>query len=226
MGVFGGASQDSAPRLDPGGLATPAGTVEIRRPRVRGLEERFESRIFPLFKRRTEGVAKMIPELYLHGLSQGDFELALRGLLGDSAPLSATSVRRLTAKWKLEFEEWTNRSLVDKELVYLYVKPGLEKDKAVLLVAIGAMADGTKQVLAVESGFRESEKSWSIRTVVLRQTSPSAGRIFLEVSSFQFLPLARGPGTTKALRGMRFHKTGKNLESPGICFWQPHSRRA
>ena len=59
-----------------------SGTIEVRRPRVRGLEERFESRILPLFLRRTHEVTRMLPELYLHGLSQGDFELALRGLFG------------------------------------------------------------------------------------------------------------------------------------------------
>ena len=63
-----------------------SGTVQVRRPRVRGLEERFESRILPLFLRRTHEVTRMLPELYLHGLSQGDFELALRGLLGNGAP--------------------------------------------------------------------------------------------------------------------------------------------
>ena len=60
-----------------------SGTIVERRPRVRGLEERFESRILPLFKRRTEEVGELLPQLYLHGLAQGDFELALRGLLGD-----------------------------------------------------------------------------------------------------------------------------------------------
>jgi transposase-like protein len=68
-------------------LSMMAGTIELRRPRVRGLEQRFESRILPLFVRRTEQVSELLPQLYLHGLAQGDFELALRGLLGDGAPL-------------------------------------------------------------------------------------------------------------------------------------------
>jgi len=58
-------------------LAMMGGTIEVRRPRVRGLEERFESRILPLFRRRTEEVGELLPQLYLHGLAQGDFELAL-----------------------------------------------------------------------------------------------------------------------------------------------------
>jgi transposase-like protein len=147
-------------------LALMNGTVTIRRPRVRGLEERFESRVLPLFKRRTKELSDMLPELYLHGLSSGDFELALRGLLGDGAPLSASSIDRLKAKWRLEYEEWKKRDLSSIKLVYqwadgLYVKAGFEKEKAALLVLIGANDKGEKQFLAVESGYRESEDSWS-----------------------------------------------------------------
>lgn len=79
-------------------LALSCGTITVSRPRVRDLEERFESRILPLFARRTKEVGDLIPELYLHGLSQGDFDLALRGLLGEGAPLSESSVARLKAK--------------------------------------------------------------------------------------------------------------------------------
>ena len=68
-------------------LSMSSGTITVRRPRVRGLEERFESRVLPLFARRTKEVGELIPELYLHGLAEGDFELALRGLLGEGAPL-------------------------------------------------------------------------------------------------------------------------------------------
>ena len=142
-----------------------SGTIEVRRPRVRGLEKRFESRILPLFLRRTHEVTRMLPELYLHGLSQGDFELALRGLLGNGAPLSSSSIGRLRAQWEEELETWRERRLDDRELVYawadgIYVKAGLEKDKAALLVVIGAMSDGRKEVLAVWPGHRESTASW------------------------------------------------------------------
>ena len=75
-------------------LALTAGTITVRRPRMRNLAERFESRVLPLFKRRTVELGAMLPQLYLHGLASGDFELALRGLLGEGAPLSASSRRR------------------------------------------------------------------------------------------------------------------------------------
>src|SRR4030066_787678 len=74
------------------------GTITLRRPRVRETEERFESKIIPFFKRRSKEVGHLLPELYLHGLAKGDFELALRGLLGDGAPLSPSSIERLEPK--------------------------------------------------------------------------------------------------------------------------------
>jgi putative transposase len=142
-----------------------AGTITVRRPRVRGLDERFVSRVLPLFKRRTREVSELLPQLYLHGLALGDFDLALRGLLGEAAPLSPTSLTRLKAQWQLEYEAWKRRRLDDLEVVYvwadgLYVKAGLEESKAALLVLIGALTDGRKVVLAVESGQRESKESW------------------------------------------------------------------
>jgi len=149
------------PRL----LSLMSGTIEVKRPRVRGLEEDFESRILPLFMRQTREVKELLPELYLHGLSQGDFELALRGLLGNGAPLSPSSIARLRSQWEGQHATWRQRRLDDRELVYcwadgIYVKAGLEKDKAALLVVIGAMSDGRKEVLAVAPGYRESTESW------------------------------------------------------------------
>jgi putative transposase len=146
-------------------LSLSMGTITVRRPRVRGLADRFVSRVLPLFQRRTREVGELLPQLYLHGLALGDFELALRGLLGAAAPLSITALARLKASWQLEYEAWKQRRLDDLEVVYvwadgLYVKAGLEDSKAALLVLIGALTNGQKVVLAVESGQRESKESW------------------------------------------------------------------
>ena len=147
-------------------LSLMSGTITVRRPRVRGLEARFESRLLPLFKRRTEEVGRLLPELSLHGLAHGDFDLALRGLLGAAAPLSAASIARLKAGWQTEYDSWKRRRLDDLEPVSvwadgIYVKAGLEKDKAAMLVLIAALRDGRKVVRAVESGYRESTESWA-----------------------------------------------------------------
>jgi transposase-like protein len=147
-------------------LTMSSGTITIKRPRVRGLEERFESTILPLFKRQTKEIGRLLPELYLHGLAEGDFDLALRGLLGEGAPLSAGFIARLKEGWQGEYETWKKQSLRDIEAVYLwvdgvYVKAGLEKEKAALLVVVAGLRDGQKQVLAVEAGHRESTESWA-----------------------------------------------------------------
>jgi transposase-like protein len=152
-------------RGKPRKLALSCGTIALRRPRARNLDERFESRVLPLFARQSREVAALLPELYLHGLSKGDFELALRGLLGEGAALSPGSIERLRGKWQADYDAWNARDLSDRELVYVwadgvYVKAGLEREKAALLVVIGAMADGTKAVLAVTPGYRESTESW------------------------------------------------------------------
>ncbi len=169
-------------------LSTSAGTITLCRPRMRGLDERFVSQVLPLFKRHTREVGEMLPELYLHGLSQGDFDLALRGLLGEGAPLSASSIARLKSSWQAEYEQWGHRPLTKEalgaEVVYLwvdgiYVKAGLEKEKAALLVAIGALSDGRKVVLAIESGYRESVESWSSVLRSLKSRGMKAPRLVI-----------------------------------------------
>lgn len=147
-------------------LTLGCGTITVKRPRVRGLEKRFESRVLPMFARRTAEVNNLIPELYLHGLALGDFDLALRGLLGEDAPISAGTAARLKGGWQAEWEEWNNRPMDGEEVLYMwvdgiYVKAGLEKEKAALLVIVGALSDGRKTILAVEPGYRESTESWS-----------------------------------------------------------------
>jgi transposase-like protein len=147
-------------------LTVSCGTVTVRRPRVRGLEQRFASRLLPLFARRTPEVNALLPELYLHGLALGDFDLALRGLLGEDAPLSAATVSRLKEQWHAEQAQWATRPLADLEVVYLwvdgvYVKAGLEKEKAAVLVVLAALSDGRKALVTLVPGHRESTEAWS-----------------------------------------------------------------
>jgi putative transposase len=147
-------------------LTLSNGTITLQRPRVRGMEQRFVSRVLPLFQRRTKAVGELLPQLYLHGLAEGDFDLALRGLLGEGAPLSPPTIARLKAVWQAEYDAWCQRPLQELEVVYLwvdgiYVKAGLEKEKAALLTVIAALRDGRKVVLAVSPGHRESTETWS-----------------------------------------------------------------
>jgi putative transposase len=165
-------------------FAMSLGTIEIRRPRVRNLDERFESRVLPMFKRQSEAVRALIPELYLHGLASGDFELALRELLGEGAPLSASSLQRLKEKWQGEYEQWKSTAIEEKEWAYLwadgiYVKAGIGKEKAALLVVIGVQKDGQKRFLALEPGYRESKESWAGVLRQLRTRGVKSVRLFV-----------------------------------------------
>ena len=149
------------------------GTIEVRAPRVNdrrvdeaGERQRFRSRILPPYMRRSPKVAEVLPILYLRGLSTGDFRPALPVLLGeDAAGLSPTTITRLTAEWEKEYTAFRQRDLSERDYVYVWVDGvhfniRLEEDRLCTLVMMGARADGTKELIAVEDGYRESTESW------------------------------------------------------------------
>jgi transposase-like protein len=160
-------------------IQTGIGPIEVRRPKVRdrgdgtdGERIRFTSKVLPPFLRRTKNVEELLPWLYLKGVSTGQFEEALAALLGPDAPgLSASTVRRLVAAWQQEHEHWQRRDLGTRRYVYVwadgvYFTPRLDHDRQCVLVLIGADADGRKELLAIEDGYRESTQSW--RELLLR----------------------------------------------------------
>ena len=149
-----------------------AGTLTVAPPRVndrrvdaQGQRQRFTSRILPPYMRRSPKVAEVLPVLYLRGLSTGDFQEALPILLGkDATGLSPTNIARLTAVWEEEYHTFRQRSLADRDYVYVWVdgvhfRVRLEEDRLCTLVMIGVRADGTKELIAVEDGYRESTDS-------------------------------------------------------------------
>lgn len=146
-----------------------SGTVAISAPRVndRRPGERFTSKILPPYMRKSPKVAEVIPVLYLRGLSTGDFREALPILLGKEATgLSPTTIARMTSEWEGEYQEFRRRDLRDREYVYVWVDGihfniRLEEDRLCTLVMLGAKRDGTKELIAVEDGYRESAESWS-----------------------------------------------------------------
>ena len=159
---------------DPREVATAAGAVPVQAPRVNdkrideatGERLRFSSAILPAWCRKSPQVAEVLPLLYLHGLSTGDFVPALEQFLGSAAGLSAATVNRLTVQWQDDASAFGKRSLKDSDYVYLWVdgihlKVRLEQDKVCLLVMIGVRVDGTKELVALADGFRESSESWA-----------------------------------------------------------------
>ncbi len=154
-------------------IQTGIGPVTVRQPRVddrrrdeNGERIRFTSKILPPYLRKTKSLEELIPWLYLKGISTGNFREALAVLLGPAAPgLSASTVVRLKESWQQEFATWSQRSLADKRYAYFWVDAihfniRLEEDRQCILVVIGATAEGKKELVAVQDGFRESEQSW------------------------------------------------------------------
>lgn len=149
-------------------LLTGLGPVRVKQPRVydRREGERFSSKILPPFMRRVPSIDALIPALYLKGISTGDFSEALEAILGpNAAGLSATNVVRLKESWEQEYEEWQRRDLTGKRYVYMwadgvYFNVRLEPDRPCVLVVMGTLEDGTKELLAIHDGDRESKLSW------------------------------------------------------------------
>ena len=149
-------------------VQTACGNVEVKLPRVddRKATEKFVSKILPPFARKTPTVETLIASLYLAGVSSNKFQEALSSVFGeDSKGFSAASIIRLTKEWQKECEQWKRRDLRGKEYVYvwadgIYVKSRLDGEKTCLLVMIGVGIDGKKELIAMESGIRESTQSW------------------------------------------------------------------
>jgi putative transposase len=160
-------------RAAPRKVTIGSGTLEVRAPRVNdrrtdedGERSRFRSQLLPPYMRRSPKVSEVLPILYLRGLSTGDFAPALKTLLGEEASgLSPTTITRLTAEWGQEYASFQQRDLSDRDYVYLWAdgvhfRIRLEEDRLCTLVLIGVRPDGTKELIAVEDGYRESTESW------------------------------------------------------------------
>lgn len=145
-------------------IQTGLGPIPIVQPRVRGVS--FSSAILPKYMRRAPSIEALIPTLYLKGISTGDMQEALECILGENAQgLSATNIVRLKEIWKKEYFEWNSRDLTHKRYVYIwadgiYFDVRLSDERPCLLVLIGATEDGTKELLAIHDGIRESKTSW------------------------------------------------------------------
>jgi transposase-like protein len=159
---------------EPREVLTSAGAIEVRAPRVNdkrtdpgtGERRRFSSAILPPWARKSPQITEVLPLLYLHGLSSGDFVPALGQFLGSASGLSASVITRLTEQWKAEQRAFAARDLSEVDYVYLWadgvhVNIRLEEHKLCLLVMIGVRADGRKELITLADGYRESVESWA-----------------------------------------------------------------
>ena len=155
-------------------IQTPLGDLQVQQPRVRDRrpadeQETFRSAILPPYLRKTRSLEALYPWLYLKGISTGDFGDALQALLrSDARGLSATTITRLKAVWEQEYQAWSKRSLAHRSYAYVwadgvYFNVRLEdtdNKRQCILVLMGATREGTKELIAITDGYRESEQSW------------------------------------------------------------------
>ncbi len=148
-------------------IQTGIGEVLVKQPRVRDKrkDQKFSSQILPPYLRRTSSLDALIPALYLKGISTGNFGEALEAILGENAKgLSPTNIVRLKEGWKKDFKEWQGRDLREKQYVYfwvdgIYFNIRLSEDRPCLLVIMGALDNGKKELVAIHDGIRESKLS-------------------------------------------------------------------
>ena len=161
-------------------IVTGVGRVEVTQPRVHDRRppdeaEKFTSAILPPYLRKTRSIEELIPWLYLKGVSTGDFGEALQAILGPDCPgLSASTVTRLKQTWEEDFRGWSQRDLSNHRYVYLWAdgihfNVRLEEDRICILVLMGATAEGKKELIAVQDGYRESEQSWKTLLLDVKQ---------------------------------------------------------
>ncbi len=193
-------------------LITGVGPLSIRKPRVRDREgkTRFSSWILPLFMRRVPSVDALIPVLYLKGISRGDFSEALEAILGpQAAGLSATNIVRLKEGWKEEYETWARRDLSNRRYVYwwadgIYFNVRLDTERPCLLILMGALEDGTKELAAVWD--ETPGKQRLVAGSLTGSESPGSGRISKAGGGRRSAGLLGGLG-------------GRAVENPGARCW-------
>lgn len=155
-------------------VTTAAGEIVVKAPRVNdkrvdeatGERRRFSSAILPPWARKPPKISEVLPLLYLHGLSSGDFVPALEQFLGSSAGLSPATITRLTTQWQADHKAFMDRDLSATDYVYVWadgvhLRIRLEEAKAAVLVMLGVRADDTKELIAMTDGYRESSEAWA-----------------------------------------------------------------
>jgi transposase-like protein len=219
-------------------IQTGAGAVEVVAPRVNdrrvdeatGQRRRFRSSIIPPWARKSPKVAEVLPLMYLHGMSSKDFAPALKEFFGSTAGLSASVITRLTTQWQDEAERFSRRSLADRDYVYVWAdgvhfNVRLDEHRLCALVIVGVRTDGTKELVSITDGIRESTESWADVLRDLRRRGMTAPTVAVGDGALGFWAALRDvfPETVEARCWV--HKAANVLNAlPKSA--QPAARRA
>jgi transposase-like protein len=210
-------------------VTTVAGAVEVTAPRVNdqrvdaesGERCGFKSSIVPPWARKSPKVTEVtevLPLLYLHGMSTGDFSPALEGFFGNAAGLSASTVGRLTESWQDEHRAFAKRSLADRDFVYVWVdgvhfNVRLDEARLCCLVVLGVRLDGTKELVAITDGYRESTESWADLLRDLKRRGMRAPMLAVGDGALGFWAALKDIWPDTAEQRCWFHKTGTVLNA-------------
>ena len=222
-------------------ILTGAGSLELTQPRVRDKSPDKESRvvfsssILPAYLRRSKAIDELVPWLYLKGVSTGDFSDALQSITGGAVEnLSANTVVRLKESWSAEYDAWCQRDLSGKQYVYVWADgihvnvrlEDQENQRQCILVLMGATADGHKELIAIQDGFRESEQSWKELLMSAKNRGLShAPQVAVGDGALGFWAALRKIFPTTCEQRCWFHKSGNVLnEMPKSV--QPRAKEA
>jgi putative transposase len=214
-------------------IQTGVGPLFIKQPRVRdkrGLKK-FASSILPPYLRRSPSIDTLIPLMYLKGISTNDFSEVLEAILGENAKgLSPTNIVRLKESWESEYKEWSLRDLSDKHYVYIWVdgiyfNVRLQNDRPCILVIIGALPDGTKELVAVYDGHRESKESWKeVLQDLTRQGLSKAPLLAIGDGALGFWAALEEVFPSTRYQRCWVHKTANVLDKMAKSV-QPHAKK-
>jgi transposase-like protein len=204
-------------------VQTSAGTMNLQAPRVDdrrvdedGNKATFRSSILPPWCKKSPEVTEVLPLLYLHGMSSGDFAPALSSFFGSESGLSPSVITRLTKTWQDDHHEFMNRDLSATDFVYVWAdgvhtRVRLEEDRLCALVLMGVRVDGKKELIAVTDGYRESADSWADLIRNCKRRGMKAPVLAIGDGALGFWRALRDTWPQTKEQRCWFHKTGNVL---------------
>ena len=147
-------------------VKTTAGPITLERPKLRGTDEQFCSRLFGKAISRTNALETLVIAGFVRGLSVRDVEATLADALGPEAALSKSTVSRVCQAIALEFESWRERRLDELELDYLYLDAahfrmheGARAEP--VMAAWGITTEGAPAFVGLAPAGGESTDAWA-----------------------------------------------------------------